>query len=396
MQKVLTIYLMGLAVGSSILFSLPTVASEWTHELDFEYRYFLNDSQFAEQADSNRSVVYRPVWSHVSESGNSIYDFRGYARYDKDDEERSHVDINELAWTYSTGNWEIKSGISKVYWGVAEAVHLVDIVNQTDLVDSDDGETKLGQPMLATSYYSEIGTLQAYLLPYFRERTYPGVNGRLRTPIPVDTDAAVYQSKDEENHIDYALRWSHTFGVFDAGISFFDGTGREPVLTANSDGSALIPNYIQIQQVGIDIQATLETWLLKFEAIDRQADAEYAAQDFQSLITGFEYTFFDVAESGADIGLIGEYLYDSRDDLGDLSSFGFVGLRLALNDEQSTDFLVGCAVNGAICAIEGSRRIGENYKLSLRGSAFSGIDDDSVLASQREDDYIQLNLQYYF
>ena len=261
----------GYWLGLACLLSMPVLAGDWDHEIDLEYRYFLSDPQFTSQAENTRSIVYRPVWTHTSESGNSIFDFRGYARYDYDDDERSHIDINELAWTYTSGDWEIKSGISKVYWGVAESQHLVDIVNQTDLVDTTDGETKLGQPMVAVSKFTDAGTFSAYLLPYFRERTFPGVNGRLRTNPVVDVDQAVYQSSDEQNHLDYALRWSHTLGVFDLGLSYFDGTGREPVLLANSDETALIPNYVQIQQFGVDLQATIGAWLLKMEAIDRSA-----------------------------------------------------------------------------------------------------------------------------
>lgn len=377
------------------LLSFNAYAGEWDHELDFEYRYFLDSPQFSEQASNTRSIVYRPVWTHTSDSGNSIFDFRGYARYDYDDDERTHVDINELAWIYIKGDWEFKSGISKIYWGVAESQHLVDIVNQTDLVDTTDGEAKLGQPMIAVSRFTDYGTFSAYLLPYFRERTFPGVAGRLRTDPVVDVDAAVYESDKQQSHLDYALRWSRSIGVFDIGFSYFDGTGREPVLRPNDDETALIPNYVQIEQLGLDVQATIGAWLLKLEAIDRSASDEYASQNFQSLVTGFEYTFFDVAGSGIDVGLVGEYLYDSRD-LGDLNDLGFAAFRLAFNDEQSTDLLLGCTVDGSLCAIEGSRRLGEKYKLSIRGNSFSGISDDSIFRSQREDDYLQLNLQYFF
>ena len=57
--------------------------------------------------------------------------------------------------------------------------------------------------------------VSAYLLPYFRERTFAGVDGRLRSPLPVATDNAQYESSDEENHVDFALRYSHYLGSFD-------------------------------------------------------------------------------------------------------------------------------------------------------------------------------------
>lgn len=378
------------------LSAVQSHASGWSHELDLEYRYFTSDAQFDEQAAQSRSIVYRPVWTHTSESGNSLFDFRGYARYDTDDSERSHVDINELAWTYSQGDWEFKSGISKVYWGVAESQHLVDIVNQTDLVDSSDGETKLGQPMLSVARYTDVGEFSAYILPYFRERTFAGEAGRLRTNPIVDVDNPVYESADKEKHVDYALRWSHTIGSVDVGLSYFDGTGREPVFRPNESDTALIPNYVQIKQLGLDAQATLGSWLLKFEAIDRKASEQYSSQNYQSLVTGFEYSFYDVASSGIDVGLVGEYLYDDRESLEDLNSVAFAAIRLAFNDEQSTDLLVGCTVDGNICVLEGSRRLGDDFKLSVQGNLFSGISPSSVLASQSQDDYLQFNLSYFF
>jgi hypothetical protein len=50
----------------------------------------------------------------------------------------------------------------------------VDIINQTDLVENIDGEDKLGQPMVHFSYFGDWGVVDFFLLPYLRERTYPG------------------------------------------------------------------------------------------------------------------------------------------------------------------------------------------------------------------------------
>lgn len=380
-----------------LLFFISPVHAQWSNEIELEYRYFFNDPQFSEQEQHAPSIVYKPVWSHVSESGNSVFDFRGYARYDDSDDERTHVDINELTWLYLNNDWEFKVGIGKVYWGVAESQHLVDIVNQTDLIDAIDGETKLGQPMLGLSKVTDVGVFDAFVLPYFRERTFAGSEGRLRTQPFVKADAAVYESSDEQSHVDYALRWSHSFGIFDFGLSYFDGTGRDPVLSSSEDNTFLIPTYVQIQQLGIDVQATLDAWLWKLEAIDRSASDQYENQNFQSVVAGFEYTFFDVATSGIDVGLVAEYSYDKRGEQATpFDDYALVAVRLAFNDEQSTDLLLGCSVNGDLCAIEGSRRLGENYKLSLQGNLFSGIEDDSAFASQRQDDYLQIGLSYFF
>jgi len=146
----------------------------------------------------------------------------------------------------------------------------------------------------------------------------------------------------------------------------------------------------------LDLQATTGSWLFKLEAIDRSAAEVYESENFQAAIGGLEYSFFDLASTGADVGIVVEHSIDSRAEQSFSDDLTFVGVRLALNDEQSTDLLIGCSTDGRLCSAEGSRRFGDSIKLSLRANVFSGIDDDNVLASQRDDDFLQLNLAYFF
>ena len=118
--------------------------------------------------------------------------------------------------------------MGKVFWGVTEAVHLVDIVNQTDLVESLDGEEKLGQPMIDLSLIRDWGVVDLFVLPWFRERTFPSEDGRPRFAIPIDTHDPIYESSAEQHHVDFAARWSNSIGEWDIGLSYFYGTSREP------------------------------------------------------------------------------------------------------------------------------------------------------------------------
>ena len=65
--------------------------------------------------------------------------------------------------------------------------------------------------------------------------------------------------------------------------TFFHGTGREPRLKVNSTGSALIPIYDQITQIGTDLQYTVDAWLLKFEGIVRSGQGD----TFAASVAGF-------------------------------------------------------------------------------------------------------------
>jgi hypothetical protein len=295
-------------------------------------------------------------------------------------------------------DWELKAGIGKVFWGVTESQHLVDVINQTDLIENVDTEDKLGQPMINLSFFKEWGTLELYALPYFRERTFAGKDGRLRSGLVVDTGSAQYESGAERHHLDVAARWSQTFGDWDIGLSHFYGTNREPVFKLNNTFDALIPYYEIMHQSGLDVQNTTESWLWKLEVIRRETKSE----TFTALTGGFEYTFYGVFESDKDIGVIAEYLFDDRDNAlaNPFEDDLMMGARVTWNDEQSTELLFGVVqdldTSERAWNVEASRRIGDRWKATLEGRFFSNTQADSALHSFRSDDLIQFELARYF
>ena len=205
--------------------------------------------------------------------------FKPFVRVDQEDSERSHADIRELLWLHASDNWELRVGLGKVFWGQTESLHLVDIVNQTDAVEAVDGEDKLGQPMISYTWLGEYGSLSAFVLPYFRERTFAGEEGRFRPPLPVNTDEPLFESDDEERNIDLALRWQQSIDSWEVGISLFHGTNREPELVSSLDAQGLPqlqPFYRQINQFGLDVLNVSGDWLWKFEAIYRAAESDDA------------------------------------------------------------------------------------------------------------------------
>jgi hypothetical protein len=241
-------------------------AYELSGSATVEGRVFFNDPLFNEQRRDSASIALQPEIYHELETGSS-FTFTPFARLDSADDERTHVDIRELNYLWVHDDFELRAGIGKVFWGVTEFLHLVDIINQTDLVEYIDGEDKLGQPMLHLSVPREWGVVDMFVLPYFRERTFPGEQGRFRTQFVVDTYNAVYESSAREYNVDLAFRYSHTAGDWDFGIYHFHGTGREPslLLQGNAAGKTLfLPFYEQINQTGLDVQTVKGNWLLKF------------------------------------------------------------------------------------------------------------------------------------
>ncbi len=361
-----------------------------------EGRYFFSEPQFSEQERHSVSLAVEPEYYHEWENGSS-FTFTPFARFDSADSRRNHYDIREFSYLYPADNWEIKVGISKVFWGVTEFIHLVDIINQTDLVEYIDGEDKLGQPIAHLSFTQDWGILDLFLLPFFRERTFPGSKGRFRSQLPVEVESAEYESSAEEHHIDLAIRYSHTIGDWDFGIYHFKGTGREPLLII-SPGPSLIPLYEQIDQTGLDIQAVKGDWLLKLESLYRsgQGDAFFAAA------SGFEYSFYNIAASGIDLGLIGEWAYDER---GEDASTVFdndllAGLRVAFNDAAGSELIAGIFHDldsrGDVLSLESSRRFGDNWRVTFDAFFLLDSAEEDPMHAFRNDDNIQVELSYYF
>jgi len=380
----------------------PVLANEWSGNISLEMRQFGEQGLSASQKKQYGSVSIQPEWFHDWDNGRQRLTFVPFYRLDQYDDERTHADIRELSWLNVFDESELRIGLRKVFWGVSESQHLVDIINQSDLVEGLDGEEKLGQPMINYALINDWGTVDLFVLPYFRERTFAGVNGRLRSALPVDTTNPVYESDDKEKHIDYAARWSHILGDWDIGLSYFDGTSRDPsfITAVDSNGNTTLrPVYNLLQQIGLDLQATLGSWLWKIEVVNRKIKSD----NNNAATLGFEYSFYGVFESSSDIGLVMEYLYDDRDKKATtpFEDDVMVGLRLTMNDENDTSMLVGVIAdrddNSRLYSIEASRRIGENYKLTLETRIFEGFTDSTnLLYSMRNDDFIQLELGYYF
>jgi len=378
----------------------PALSWEWRGWIAGEARVFLQDPTDPRQHGNNLSLALQPELYHVWDDGRQSVVFTPFARLDQGDVERTHADIRELTWLFAERSYEWRIGVRKVFWGVTESSHRVDIINQTDLVENPDGEDKLGQPMINLALVRDWGTLDFFLLTGFRERTFAGVEGRPRTIPRVEPRLTAYESSQEERHIDLALRWSHYIGDLDIGLSHFHGTSRDPLLLpADYQGEiVLAPLYHLIDQTGLELQLTRGSWLWKLEAIRRTGELER----YNAATAGFEYTFYGLFDSSADLGLVAEYLWDSRGDEATtpFEDDLFAGLRLTLNDVPSSEALLGMIRDredeSYLFSVEASRRFGNNWKGSLEARVFDVDRLDESLRAFARDDYIQLELAYYF
>ncbi len=378
--------------------SKPKVTHEVELEIAGEYRYFFEAARFEEQANHYPSIAFKPAYTATWNKGYESINFQGFVRVDRDDE-RTHWDIRELYYQKAKGNWEVSAGFKKVYWGVAESNHLVDIINQTDAVETFDGEEKLGQPMVQFSWITnKIGTFDLFYLPYHRKRTFAGETGRLRFGTVLNQDDLLYESGAEEWRQDVAVRWKHYFGIVDVAVSHFYGNGREPLFAFDALGN-INAFYPVIHQTGLELQLTHSAFLWKLESIYRQADA----QDFFALAAGLEYTFGNIDGNGLDIGILGEYSYDERDELAlnALQNDVFFGSRIALNDTADTSFLIGglsdLDSSSKIFSLEASRRFGSTWTVEIEARVFNSIaENEFILSNFQDDSFLRIAISKFF
>ena len=391
--------------------ALPVGAVELSGRIELEPRGFTQSPAHPGQNRHGLSLAVQPELYHEFDDGGQSLLFSPFVRLDSADDERTHFDVRELLYQRVFDAAELRIGIGRVFWGVTESYHLVDVINQTDLVENIDREDKLGQPLVNVTLIRDWGAVDLFVLPGFRERTFPGREGRLRSEPFIDTERATYESGAGRQRIDYAVRWSQAIGDFDIGVAHFRGTSREPrLLPECEDGRSalstpcnpstvvLAPRYEVVNRTSLDVQATRDATLWKLEALHESGQGD----TYVAWVAGFEYSWFGINESGMDLGLLVEHLFDDRGGNAPhpLEDDVFAGMRLAFNDEEGTALLAGVIVDmegdATNLTFEASRRVGDDWKVELEARMWTGVAHDDPMSPLRDDDYLQLTLSRFF
>lgn len=424
-------------------------------QIEADLRVFPQKGLQKEQKQTFVSAAFQPRFDWHSEQQNQRIRIEPFLRGSTPDGNRTHADLREAYYQFSGQQWQLKAGVSTVFWGVTESQHLVDVINQADIVESPIGKEKLGQPMLTLGFEQAFGNIDFYLLPYFRAKEFASERERFRIAAGVDINPdssplpgfdlqakyhdkkAYYQSNRKENHIDSAIRWSHYIDNFDFAVSLFNGTSREAIpvlydisLADDSLTGKFASWYEQTTRLGLEAQYLHYEWAFKLEgAYHHQNSGNYIAA-----VTGFEYTFSDVGKNGSDIGLLVEYLWHNRDDISirkptkqvldrDLFDFLdgldlfdsykipydyltpfdndiFLGTRFSLNNVAGTQFLAGVIVDAddqtVLASFEGSTRVGDSVRLAMNIYFSKAQDKTSTFYPFRRDNMLELKANWFF
>ena len=152
-----------LLLVAGLLSQLASAADNaWPDNLSSDYSLTLQQRYFTQQgaqqqAKAHTALAFSAEWAWQSDDRSQQWVLQPFLRWDQRDTKRNLADLRQAYWQYAGTGFDIKAGIDIVFWGVTESQHLVDVINQTDLVASIDGEAKLGQPMLNWNLYGDAG-----------------------------------------------------------------------------------------------------------------------------------------------------------------------------------------------------------------------------------------------
>jgi hypothetical protein len=314
-----------------------------------------------------------------------------FARWDPSGD-RSRLDFKDLNVTVLRRYWELKVGLAEVAWGVVESRRLVDGINQRDLVGGGQDYLRMGQLMADLTAIRSWGTVDVFLLPWFRERAFDGRGGLLWSPHPVDVSRTAYGSGAGRWRLDWAVRWRHTLGPLDVAVSHLQGNLREPSFVeveAAQEGTVLAPRYSVGGLTGLEAQLAAGRLIWKLEALT--ANPERGR--YMAVTGGVEYGIGDY------LALFLEYDWDSRGDAA-TTSFGddfFVGGRLFLPGGQLRGgaYLDRRSLN-MVASVGMDWRLGDATTLGAEVGAFLGDSSEEPPLGRRQQTGLSLRLSRYF
>ena len=294
-----------------------------------------------------------------------------------------NLDFNEAYLDYAFENTNILAGNNIVFWGKNEFYNPVDIINSKDYSLGLASGKKIGQTMFNIKRYFSSSELDFYILPS-NTNIYPKSQVRSQQTLNIKSKNNYSKGAKKEN-LGIGLRWSGYIDEYDYGLTFYKGNTKDPALIVSSN--QLVPNYSEITQIGIELQATQGDFLHKGEFINRsnQYNLDGNIDDYYGFIVGTEHTLYGLFEKNWDLSNIIEYTYDSRGSKSHHSNQNdlFYGARLILNDIDDTQYFISLQND----IDKNTRAMTFNYESRFFSQFKGGI--DMYVPINLEDDYHQ-------
>ncbi len=315
--------------------------------------------------------------------------------------------------------FEVRLGFQTFFWGSVESSNIVDILNQQDYVGDFLDPDKLGEPSFRVRFLIGKNRFDFFHFLHFTPAPLPGKVNRFNffDGAREIRDDPFYTSASERFRQQFAIRWERTIGSADMGLSYFNGYEKFPVINVAPGVADAEVLYYEMQQFGADLQRVVGEWLIKGEGIFQetgiggvfnrpsltQVTRNLVPKDHAAFVAGVEYTFFGVV-SKSDLGIIGEYLYDTEQDLNAVAfrpfqNDLFVGIRWSRNNAGDGELLGGLMIDletqSQLWRLEYSERFFDRLKL-IGSLDIIDADGKDPLSVFNNDDRVSVEFSYTF
>jgi len=409
-------------------------------EVALEFRQFEKDqSELTE--DTNISVFSRLEQRYKSDPFEHV--FRGYARVDKKDQNRSFVALEDAYFSsYLLEEYKVLAGYKLFNWTATEAFHPADVINSRNFDSNLENLEKKGELTLEFEAPFFDGVLQFYYFPRFEQPEYPGEQSRLSS---VKLERSVVVDGVDSTTNEY---WTNQFAIrmtqslFDADISLhylshidrnmpMIGTTNYTTVLGNLQPltSQITPYYYRKSQIGGTYQQVFGDLIVKFEFANRTFEQDksiltaksaalkaanagnYEAKFIENhteAAFGLEYVLSLPGGVDANFFFEGNGIFgvDEQERI-DRSTFQrdiMLGFRIAFNDVMGTEIYTTLITdierdNEYLLNAKISRRLSDNWKFE-GGLRVIEAPQKGVIKEGLEvldgDSYIFTNLTRYF
>lgn len=317
---------------------------------------------------------------------------------------------------------DILAGQQVVFWGSADALNPVDVINPRDLSDplADAAEQKLPTPLLRGIVHAPADvTLDLVLVPVFRPSILPGERWQPEQPFaPPPGVTVVGQAPPVDNrpeaelsNLQYGARATFPINAFSGGdvsLSYVHGIRGTPTVTADvvatdTPGEVLlrpILDYDTFDLVGVDFSLAVAPTVVRGEAAytrtgDRDGTDPTIGNDAFNAVLGAEYTF----PGGVLASLQGmaDYVSGDAGEAGDLSISALLASSYQVNSRVSLEgaWLHTLSDGGGMIRPSLSYRFADGVTGTVNALVLYGR-EDSELGAFRSNSHVGLSLAYAF
>ena len=392
-------------------------------EVALETRGFLDDDN-SNTVDGGLGMMGRVQIDHRSKPFKER--LRLYGRLDRQDPERTLMVVEEAWVQWRFKPFKLKVGYDLLNWTATEAFHPADIFNSRNLDSDLQNYEKVGEPMVALSAKTSLGSITLYHMPTFTQPILPSPSSRLSFSPGQQLEMKRLNAEgiltDRWFTPQFGLRWRYAFDNADLSLHGIHHQDRSQPLVALVD-QAPTALFQTVTQVGGTYQHVIDAFILKVEAAWRLfhapnlgdqdivfLDGRGGQPDHGRIALGLEYGLAHEAGSESTLILEGQALVGTtREVASKLDTFqgdALIGYRFALNDKDSTSLLVSAIADleyfdEFIGSVSCERRFGETWvaKASVRWIQTETITnplDAKPLQRLRESDYVSLQLIRHF